>query len=137
MPSSIVRPPTFQTSSNTAIHSDEISATLDTANILPEGVRRPRKPRKEAYVTALERSENGELTSFHSAFSAFAYASTLYESDVLSNTEKSGRPIIHRLRRDSLPPEPRYYHQMLKHPHAEGFKEAMKDEIKALQVKNT
>lgn len=46
-------------------------------------------------------------------------------------------PLEPHVHPDSMPPEPLYYHQMLRHPHAGGFKQAMKVEIKALQSKNT
>ena len=100
-------------------------------------MKRTRQPRKEAYVAALERSAQGPLTFFHSAFSAFALASTLYHSSTAIGSEHTGQSTNSRLHRDSLPPEPRYYHQMLKHPHAEGFKQAIDVEIKALREKNT
>jgi hypothetical protein len=38
---------------NTATRRGEISAELDVINVLPEGSKRTRKPRKDAYSTAL------------------------------------------------------------------------------------
>ena len=102
-----------------------IGLELDQANILPEGVRRERKGRKQAYFAALKDAENGEVISFHSSFAAFAKS--------LFFTKFSQ----HRLHRDSLPAEPKHFGQMLKHSHSAGFQEAIKTEIKALEAKGT
>ena len=120
-----------------ASRSNEISVTLDESNILPEGVtRRKTKNRQQAYSSALENTIQGQLGAFHMAFSAFATANSYHNLDQFSKPEAKNA-MIPKLHRDSLPPEPRYYHQMLKHPHAEGFKQAMDTEIKALLVKET
>lgn len=120
--------------------SREISADFDEENILPEGVtrRRRRIDRREAYATALNTSANGELNAFHNAF-ASAFSTSVFRisedssSDILPSTLK----IEERIHRDDLLPEPQSYHQMLKHPHAKGFKQAAEVEITALKDKNT
>lgn len=118
----------------------EVSADLDEANILPEGVTRRRKKidRREAYATALDNTANRELNAFHTAFasgfSASFFDNGLYRDDSPSpSTSKSEQ----RFHRDDLPPEPKTYHQMLKHPHSQGFMKAVEVEITALQNKNT
>ena len=118
--------------------SRDINSSVDTDNILPEGMERGRNRnrRYEAYSTALTQAKNGELNSYHAAFSANIMASSYY----ISNQEhkKDHTPTQSTcFHRDSLPIEPENYRQMLKHPHAEGFKLAMQMEIQALVAKNT
>lgn len=137
--SSIGIPNTLGTSTLEAPRANEISATLNSANVLPEGVSRTRQTtRKNTYATALNNASQGDVTAFHKAFSAFATASTYYDPKTsIVTKEPRTESTIPRLHRDSLPPEPLYYHQMLKHPHASGFKQAIAVEIKALQAKGT
>ena len=116
----------------------EVNSNFDIQNILPEGVgrRRTRNQRKEAYSTALTQASNGELDSYHAAFSAHIKASS-YASNHQELKSDQHHPKINHFYRDSLPNEPEHYRQMLKHPHAEGFKLAMEIEIKALIFKKT
>ena len=122
--------------------SKDINSSLDTNNILPEGVGRLRIPnqRKVTYATVLADANNGELNSYHAAFSAHIMASSYYITNKESSKESSKNNTLvlsTRFHRDSLPPEPEHYRQMLKHPHAEGFMLAMKVEVQALIAKNT
>ena len=73
-------------STQDAPRASEISADFTEDNILPQGTRRKRNARREAFFTALE--ETDSLSGYHSAFSAAV--------------ADSKRP-----HRDSLPPEPR------------------------------
>ncbi|KAG7007910.1 hypothetical protein G7Y79_00008g025480 [Physcia stellaris] len=95
--------------------------TIDEVNIQPEGFTRIRKPnplRGFNHYTALEDASAGGMRSFYGAF--------------MTSLTKEKRP-----HRDDLPAEPRFYHQMLKHPEAAGFLRAIDVEIKALQSKQT
>lgn len=95
--------------------------TINEANIQPEGTSRTRKPnplRGFNYHTALEDASAGGMGSFYGAFT--------------TSMIKEKRP-----HRDHLLAEPRFYHQMLKHPEATGFLRAIDVEIKALQSKQT
>lgn len=94
-----------------AVRASEISAELTEENILPEGARRSRKPRKEAYFTALEDTDN--LSGYHSAFTAALI---------------SGK----RPHRDNLPAEPKNWKQMLAHPFMSQFKQAAEVEFNEL-----
>lgn len=122
-----------------APRAHEISASMDVANVLPERVTRTQHSRKEAYVAALENAVQGNQTAFHQAFSTFATASAYYlvKSSMVVNKPEVFELAVPHVHRDSLPPEPQYYHQMLKHPHAGGFKQAMTVEIAALWKKTT
>lgn len=91
---------------------------FDPDNVLPEGSKRVRKPRKEAYYAKIADIAGGGMQSFYGTFAA----SMVKEK---------------RSHRDNLPPEPKYYHQMLKHPESPGFLRAMEVEIKQLQAKQT
>lgn len=42
-----------------------------------------------------------------------------------------------KINQDNLPPEPRSYREMLKHPHKERFLEATRKEIEGINSKNT
>jgi hypothetical protein len=110
---------------NTATRRDEVSAALDDNNILPEGSKRTRKPRRDAYSTALQRAGGGELYGFHTAF---GHGYTTPEPKQAPQEE---------LHRNKMPPPPRYYKEVLEHPHALGFLQAITTEIEALQSKNT
>ena len=121
-----------------ASRAQEVSATLDVTNVLLEGMSRTQQPQKEAYTAAFETASQGKLDAFHHAFSVFIAASTYYFTKTpLVDTVVSSNNIAPQLHCDTLSPEPQYYHQMLRHPHADGFKQAMKVEIEALQKKNT
>lgn len=99
------------------------------------------RTRRQVYATALEQVAQGELSAFHTAFSTLIPASNYYALDKsqpsINHTRTENGSYSSRLHRDSLPPEPQYYHQMLKHSHAEGFKQAIQTKIKALQNKGT
>ena len=124
-------------SQNIAPRATEISFAFDTGNILPEGMRRTQTC-QNAYATALEPSALNKLASFHSTFSVFAAASTYYAAKPVTIASKtSTKQPLPRLHCDSLPLEPQYYYQMLKHPHANRSKQTMRVEIDALQKKNT
>jgi hypothetical protein len=113
-----------------------IGLDIDTANIIPEGVGRRRAARKQAYLAVLEEIADGEITSFHTAFSAMSCASAFY------NHQNQPAMLLTKLNltsfhRDSLPPEPKNFRQMQRHPHAVGFNKAILTEISALRAKGT
>ena len=63
--------------------SRNINSSVDMDNILPEGMERSRNRnrRYEAYSTALTQAKNGELNSYHAAFSANIMVSSYYISN--------------------------------------------------------
>ena len=128
----INRAPTNEASRN--------GADFDAANILPEGVRRNRT-RRQAYANSLLKATNGEFQAFHASFAAYITANSYYALNSTSlpahKALTSTSPSSHRLHRDTLPLEPQHYGQMLNHPHAEGFKQAMLTEVNALKGKHT
>lgn len=115
-----------------------IGLDLDTGNILPEGVKRKRQPRKHAFFSAA----SGGTASFHQAFSALTSARNFYLPSMPSAftaSIQSGQlePATPRLHRDNLPPEPKNFRQLTKHPHRDGFIQGMKTEVAGLQHKET
>ena len=132
---------------NKALRADTISGDLDTGNILPEGVKRQPKSstRHDAYSTQLTSAETGSLEVFHNAFASFASSSLYRNRSFLSSTMDSvlaaseteyTRPTS-RAHRDNLPPEPKNFKELAKHPYCEFFKTAMRTEIDGLKRKNT
>lgn len=109
-------------------------------NILPENLtRRRKKPqREEAHVTALQQAVSGEIQAYHTAFAAFIPARLFYEKEFVQTIAAAfvttPSPNLTRLHRDHLPPEPKYYHHMLKHPHSARFLQAMQVEIVSCHV---
>ena len=52
-----------------AARSNEVSASLNTANIISEGVGRSRQAsRKDTYASTLEKISQGKVDAFHGAF---------------------------------------------------------------------
>lgn len=135
-----LRPAYTSTRAHTnAKRANEVSANLNEANILPEGVTRRRKKtdKTEAYATELEKSSQGHLDAFYTAFS-LGVSSAFVTSIGENNFSKAVPGTQHaRLHQRDLPPEPQTYHQMTKHPHSKGFIEAIETEISSLQKKNT
>ena len=104
----------------------DISLDLDDSNIIPEGEKRIRKAtRKQAYSASLNQAANGNIDAFHASFSCFTAARNYYP---IKNAKSH---------RNNLPLEPLNYKEMLNHPHANGFLEAIKIEINALVGKKT
>ena len=110
-----------------APRSNKISASLDTNNILSERVNRSKHfSQKDAYVISLEQVVKSSINTFYAAFSAYITASIYYNKEqkplsTVTNTD----PSVPYLYQDTLPPEPHFYRQMLKHPHAQGFLQAI------------
>lgn len=102
-----------------------ISSNVDDSNVLSEGTKRTRQPRKQAYAVALDTAGNGGNETFHGAFSAHINANQYY---VHGDQHKSSSTRLHR---DSLPPEPKHFGELKKHPHADGFKRALEVELAA------
>ena len=93
---------------------------LNKTNILSEKMSRSRR-RKQAYSTALSQMKNQNSDdAFHEAFA----------SVFMTNTKSE------RIHRDDLLDESRHYHQMIKHSHADDFKQIMQIELKALTERN-
>ncbi|SLM34143.1 Ribonuclease H-like domain [Lasallia pustulata] len=125
--------------------SQEIVSTIDVDNIIGEGVKRTRRQRRQAYSAKIKKDSH-TLCTFHNSFSMFTAAHVFYnnrrETSLTQETSHQHGPqeIPHqhgRLHRDTMPKEPDGYTEMLKHPHAEGFKQAMAVEITALKSKGT
>ena len=93
---------------------------VDEDNVMPEGSKRTRKPnlRRQAYYATLVEASAGGKQSYIGAFMTSL------------NKEK-------RRHRDDLNPEPKYYHQMLRHPESAGFLRAIDQEIQGLTSKQT
>jgi hypothetical protein len=87
-------------------------------NVLPEGSRRTRRPRHQAYHTILDSVDT--LVGYHSAFSGGLT-----------------QPGTQRLHQDTLPPPPKNWRQMLQHPFVEQFKEAAQAEYDELNTQGT
>src|SRR5208282_3429447 len=105
---------------NQAQRGNEISADFNPQNII-EGSRARTSTRKAAYITALEK--NNELGGYYTSF---------------VTATKLGRTIQPlRLHRDTLPPPPTSWKQMLKHEHSIEFKKAADKEFEALLQKET
>jgi len=98
---------------NTALRGNEISGNLDPRNIL-QGSR----TRRSAYTTALQHTD--KLVGYYSSFSTTRKA---------VNTKPPHR--------DTLPPPPNSWKQMLKHPHSIQFRKAADKEFNALLEKGT
>lgn len=108
---------------NRAPQATRISGRISQDNILPKGVnnqRSTRSTRKQAYSAALAETNQGSNSSY---FSAFAAALNITKDP----STKPSTP-----HRDQLPPEPTTFKQMLKHPHAPGFIQALKFELRTL-----
>jgi hypothetical protein len=100
----------LNTRQNTAPRAQEISGDLSEENVIEDRTRR----RRQAYLVALEHPE--KLPGYFSAFNV---------------------GIQRRLHRDQLPPTPRTWKELLKHPHCEGFLTAATKEYKDLERRNT
>lgn len=129
-----------------------VGADLDESNILPEGVVRSRKPRKQVYLTYLNKAHDNDHAGYHNSFFAFSAARSYYQSEFASISSIVASAALHasvpptipssisvpfRLHRDSLPSEPKTFKQLANHPHQAGFLLAMKTELKALRGKIT
>ena len=135
---------------NIAPRADQISADLDTSNIIPQEVKRLSKPtsRKKTYATQLSLAKQGSIHTYHNSFAAMS-SKTLY-LDIYSpsvtasfaiqkdpSKEQSSTGSTTRFHRDNLPPEPRNFKELANHPFSEQFKSAMRTEIDALNKKKT
>jgi hypothetical protein len=111
-----------------------IELDINTANIIPEKMRRRRATRKETYLTVLKEVADDEITSFHIAFSAMFCASAFYNHDnqITIQLAKLNLTSFHR---NSLPFESKNFRQMQRHSHAVDFNKVIQTEISALRVK--
>jgi hypothetical protein len=124
---------TISDSSTKAIHDTEMheknssikktmNLDLDSTNILPEKMSRTRgSAHKQAYSIALAHAENANNQAFHAAFA----------SVFLTNIKSR------RIHRNDLLEESRFYHQMIKHSHANEFRNIMQMKLEALIDRNT
>src|SRR5271167_198511 len=103
---------------NTAPRRNDISSDLDASNILNTSRRRNRHT---AHAAALQ--QVGNLSGYHAAFGSALRTITT--------------PTSVRFHRDSLPPEPKSWKQMLVHPHSTHFKLAADREFNTLYAKET
>jgi len=88
--------------------------------ILPEGSKRQRKPRRQAYAAACLAAEQ-DLNEYHSAF---------------ATSEQVAKP-PGRLHQNELPLEPRHWREMQNHQFHAQFTEAARIEWNALRAKGT
>ena len=100
---------------NTAPRANIIAADFDEANIILQRTRR-----KAAHAVAL--TQGSELVVYHSAFT-----SQLSDKSLAKQCPSPAE----------LPLPPKSWRQMLKHPHAEGFKIAAQKEYNDLFAKGT
>ena len=120
---------------------------LDEDNILPDTVSRRRKKtakgegyaRGDVYTALLQHAIQGTSEVYHAAFGAFIPARKYYENEDTPPPPTPLKPVQSgtRYHRDQLPPEPQYWHHMLKHPFKDGFIGAVYTEIQDLQAKQT
>jgi len=87
--------------------------------ILPEGTKRERKPRRQAYIAACEKAKQGSLDAYYSAFSV------------------QGSMPPEKLHQNELPLEPRNWREMQRHRFQKDFTIAAYKEWDALQEKDT
>ena len=113
-PSALGSPPPVVSSSTPGSRGLEISADFSESNILPTRTRQ----RHEAHAIALKHTSN--LSAYHGAL-----------------TTARAIPKIEICHRNTLPPEPRNWKEMTRHPHAEGFQQAAEKEYQDLRSKNT
>ncbi|OXV09936.1 hypothetical protein Egran_02301 [Elaphomyces granulatus] len=100
----------------------EICGDIDESNIV-KGPR-TRKPRREAYLVELTKPP-ASLSGYLSAFTT-----SLMKGKTNDISEKQ----IHR---EQLPPTPRSWKELMKHPQKDGFTAAADKEYHELQEKNT
>ena len=117
--------------------SRDIRSAIEETNIIPQGVSRIKRVRKEAHAVALKQAKSGEISAYHIAFSCFIAARNYYskESTTKNSTNDSKSTSI-KNHRDDIPPEPANYNQMLKHFHSLGFKQVIQVEINQLKSMN-
>ena len=129
----------YRVTKNRAPQAKQISADLNVENVSPEGSKRQRKQtRREGYDVLLTAVSQGSTDMVHDSFAAFSKSSDYIKVSssvptALNTTESSTK----RLHRDNMPPEPKGFKELAKHPHCEQFKESMRHEIKTLQKKAT
>ena len=63
-----------------------------------------------------------EKRAYHAAFSIFIPVRIYYEKDSLHTLIPKPQSKTLKLHRDHISIKSRYYYEMLKHPHTEGFK---------------
>ena len=112
-----------------APRAHEISATLSSSNILPEGTRRNKK-RRLAFAT--EFADNDPLVHYNVAFAA-ALSESIRDSLPVPATPG----IKLKIHRDTLPPEPRYWKDLKSHSFGKYFIQAARDEYAALRQRGT
>lgn len=111
--------PRAATRSNASRHH-EITADLNTSNVLPEGSSRSRQPnRRFAHAALLDNVSH--LSGYFAAFTVGL------QKDL--NEFKNHR--------DSLPSEPKSWRRLLKHPYKISFVQAAQRELEALQQHDT
>lgn len=106
--------------------------------ILPDTVKRQRKPKAALYTAELDKVASGAIQSFYTAFVVFTAARTYYKKEIpLSQPIEAPSSLSTRIHRDQLPPEPKNWNKMLKYPYCAGFMNAVGLEVKQLQGKQT
>ena len=114
---------------------------LSEDNILPSRIRTQRTitakgedsakkkkkqaARGQAHAALLQQAIEGAPQAFYAAFSVFAAARTYYKAEDSPLPPTKELLPGTRYHRDQLPPEPKFWHHMMKHPLKEGFLEAV------------
>jgi hypothetical protein len=101
--------------------SRDINLEISESNIITGP--RQRKPRNQAYHAALEQPQ--EIPGYHAAFAA----GTCLKIDPLIP--------IPKVMQSQLPPPPKGWKEMLKHPHHLGFRAAAEKEFRSLEQRST
>lgn len=91
-----------------------VSADFDARNIIPEGTARSRTQRQKYAAALLQKTD---LTAFHTSFA---------HGLSVGGAKSEGQ------HRDTLPPEPQNWRQMIKHRFSRDFRQAVDREIQEL-----
>ena len=110
----------LQTRPRAMLAPRDINLNISESNIVSES--RQRKPRSQAYTAILEQPQ--ELSGYHAAFTAG-----------MTVTQK---PIsVPKSMQHQLPPPPKNWKEMLRHPHSQGFRAAAEKEFWSLKQRGT
>jgi hypothetical protein len=109
----------------------DINGNIDTSNIVENGSGR--RLRRSAYAAKLQDAGSGSFSCFHTAFNQFTNANH-HEQESRKSTNST---VGNRLHRDKMPEEPNNIKQLKGHMFEQEFRQAMKEELSALQAKGT
>jgi hypothetical protein len=118
---------------NLAPRAHEISAAPSDDNILPEGSKRERKKRRLTQFVL----DTEEPSEFHHSFSAALTEGYRAMNEAPVPVAASQDPNKLKIHRDSLPPEPKGWRDLSKHPFGKQFITAAHTEFEALKARGT